>query len=158
MMLVITVVLMLILVAFAVYYSRNTAVEARIAATFASLKEVKESCERAMYEIELDPDTYDEYYFFGRNIQSDGSDVTELQEKCGNVTFSERTYKISDSTEDENKRRLERLEISKIKETYIVDIENKKYYLVDGVKRADGSKAYEYRDLELTYDMLTATK
>lgn len=158
MMLVITVIIMLILVMFAVYYSRNAAVEARIAAAYTSLKEVKEACERAIIEIELDPSTYDEYYFFGRNVQTDGSNLAEIQEKCGGVTLSERSYKISDSTDDENKRRLDNLEISKIKDTFIVDLENKKYYILDGVKKADGNKVYEYREIQLSYDMLTATK
>ena len=98
------------------------------------------------------------YYFFGRNVQTDGSDLIEIQEKCGGVTLSERSYKISDSTDDENKRRLENLEISKINNTFIVDLENKKYYILDGVKKADGNKVYEYREIELSYDMLTATK
>jgi len=162
MMLVITVIIMLILVAFAVFYSRNTAVEATIATAYTSLKEVKNACARALFEIELDPSTYDEYYFFGRSIQLDGSDVADLTERCGGsseVSFSNRTYKISDSTDDENKRRLERLEITQIHNTYIVDLENNKFYLLDGVKRANDTKVYEYRDIELLYtDLLTPTK
>lgn len=162
MMLVITVILMLILVAFAVYYSRNTAVEATIAKEYTSLKEIKEACTRALFEIELDPSTYDEYYFFGKSVFLDGSDVDDLTQRCGGsagVNFSERTYQLSDSTDDENKRRLERLEITQIHNTYIIDLENQKYYLLDGVKRADDTKVYEYRDIELLYsDLLTPTK
>ncbi len=158
-MLVITIVLMIMIASFAVFYSQDVAPEAKLAAAFSSLKEVKDACNRAILEIELDPSTYDEYYFFGNNIRKDGSNVSKLADKCG-VTpeeFSDRTYNISNDDNAENKRRIERLEISSISESYVVDLENEKYYVIGGVKRSNGDVVYEYRDIELMYDMIRAT-
>ena len=125
-MLVITIILMLILASFAIYYSNDVAPEASLAAAFSSLKEIKNACNRAILEIEMDPSTYDEYYFFGDNIQKEGHDVSAVAIKCGAIPsdFSDRTYRISNDGTDANKRRLTNLEISSISDTYIVDLEN----------------------------------
>ena len=165
-MLVITIILMIILASYAVYYSYNIAPEAKLAAAFTSLKEIKNACNRAILEIEMDPSNYDEYYFFGDSIQKEENDtgvsgfVQKLAEKCGVTAddFSERTYLISNDGTDASKRRLVNLEISSISESYIVDLENEKYYILGGVKRANKEYVYEYRDIELMYDMITKTK
>ncbi len=158
-MLVITIVLMIMIASFAVFYSQDVAPEAKLAAAYSSLKEIKNACDRAILEIELDPSTYDEYYFFGNNIKKDGSNVAKLAQKCG-VTqdaFSDRTYNIANDDSADNKRRIDRLEISSISEDYVIDLENEKYYIVGGVKRSNGAIVYEFRDIELMYDMIRAT-
>ena len=158
-MFVITIVLMILIASFAVFYSQDVAPEAKLAAAYSSLKEIRDACNRAILEIELDPSTYDEYYFFGNNIRKDGSNLTKLAERCGVVpdAFSERTYNIANDDTADNKRRIERLEISSISESYVVDLENEKYYIVGGVKRANGEIVFEFRDIELMYDMIRAT-
>lgn len=161
-MLVITVIVLIMLTTFAVYYSQDIAPEARLATAYSSLKEVKTACMEAKSAIELRPDLYDEYDFFGKNIFLDGSDVEDLAKRCGLTSsdeFSkEHTYKISPELDDENKRRIEKLEISSVDRIYICDIENNNYYLVNGVKRKTGSMYYEYKDIQYMYEMLTETK
>ena len=158
-MLVITIVLMIMIASFAVFYSQDIAPEARLASTYSSLKEIKSACDRAILEIELDPSTYDEYYFFGNSIDKDGSNKDKLADKCGVTpeTFSSRTYNIANDDTEDNKRRIERLEISSISESYVVDLENEKYYVVGGVKRSNGDVVYEFKDIELMYDMIRST-
>lgn len=171
-MLVITIIVMIIMTSFAIFYSTNIAPEARIAATFSSLKEVKTACHRALNEIEMDPANLDEYTFFGKNIYQDytSSQIDELRVRCGLTNpeendFSERTYIISGSEEENVRRRVEKLEITNLGNfEFVADLGNDKYYVIDGVERIDdvnpsNSKiAYEYRDIELLYSMLTSTK
>ncbi len=169
-MLVITVVVMLILTSMAVFYSTNIAPEARIAAGFKSIKEVKMTCQRALNEIEMDP-TVDEYYFFGKNIKNTADDgrggltVNNLIFKCGIANLEElgesgdRTYYISGSDNSSIKRRAEKLELTGLGvDSFVVDLANDKYYLVGGVRRDSSSPfVYEYTDIEMLYSMLTAT-
>jgi hypothetical protein len=172
--LVITIIVMLILTSFAVYYSTNIAPEARIAASFQTLKEVKMACQRALNEIEIDP-TLDEYYFFGKNINAtdnenapvgtDGITALNLAFKCGLSSVDEfgnggeRTYYVSGSDDPVIKRRAEKLEMTGLGvDSFVVDLENDKYYIVGGVRRDSSSPfVYEYRDVEMLYSMLTVT-
>jgi Tfp pilus assembly protein PilE len=164
-MLVITIVIMLILTSFAVYYSTNIAPEARIAAAFSSLKEVKTACQRAMNEIELDSENLDEYYFFGKNIYKEGENCQFLLSKCGidsiEGTYEEycqRIYHISGSSNPEMKRRVEKLEITGLGSyEFLVDLERDKYYLLGGTGRNWYDEVYEYSDIERLYSMLTST-
>ena len=161
-MLVITIVLMIMLTGIAIYYSNNIAPEANLAAAYASLSAIKDACNRAMYEIEADPLEYDEYYFFGDSITKKYSsyETAKLAFSCGlysNSDFSNRTYEISDSKDADNRRILKNLEISSISKSYIVDLENEKYYLVDGVRKSDGTKIFELQDMFSAYQMLVET-
>ncbi len=123
-MLIVTIILMIIIASFAVYYSNNIAPEARLAAQYASLKEVKKACNIALQQIELDPDTYDEFYFFGHDIDNDPNyDEKALDQRCGNQFLGGgRKYVISNDGSDECQRRLKNLELSNITETYVVDL------------------------------------
>ena len=165
-MLVIAIVMMLIIVTFAVFNSKNTTPEAKVAASLSSLASIKDACENALGLIELNPEEYDEYYFFGNNIHhkrnSTGSVLSdsekqEYAKECGlgeSYTFNDDTYVIKPAETEEEKRILKNLEIKNISDTYIVDLLNKEYYIVGGVEHADGAKAYEYKDILRTYEML----
>ncbi len=162
-MLVITIILMLILTSIAVYYSSNIAPEARLAAAYTSLGNVKEACTRALTEIDFSSENIDEFYFFGNVYSKKYTTKAErdaLAVRCGlenSEALSERTYEIGTTDDDENRRRVENLELSGISQTYLVDLDNDNYYLVDGVRKADGTKVYEYRDIMASYQMLTRT-
>lgn len=159
-MLVIAVIMMIIIVSFAVFSSKNTTPEAKLAAAYTSLKAVKDASTNALMLIEINPDEYDEYDFFGHNIQFNNSDLelNNIKQDCGIATtgeeFSNRTYKIAPATNDEEKRILEKLDLKGITATYIVDLENNKYYILGGVERVDGGTLYEYREIETSYQML----
>ncbi len=165
-MLVIAIVMMLIIVSFAVFNSQNTTPEAKVASSLSSLASIKDACENALGLIELNPEEYDDYYFFGNNIHNkinsaggllSDSEKQEYAKECGlgeTYTFNDETYVIKPAETDEEKRILKNLEIKNISETYIVDLQNKEYYVVGGVEHADGAKAYEYKDILRSYEML----
>lgn len=164
-MLVIAVIMMIIIVSFAVFNAPKSTEEAKIAKAYTSLKTIKEACENALYYIEINPTEYDEYYFFGGNIQHkitngmiSGIDLGETAIKFGLASesdFSPRTYIIKPASNDEEQRILKNLELKGVEETYIVDLENEKYYVLNGVTRGEESRVYEYKDILLSYEMLT---
>ena len=159
-MLVITIAMMAIIISFSVFSSKNITPEAKLATAYANVKTVKDACDNALTMIELNPNEYDEYYFFGENVQKlmNASNLQLIIEKCGltsTAEISDRTYVINNSDSDANKRMLERLELKGISNTYLVDLENKKYYILNGAERVDGNKVYEYKDILRAYDMLT---
>lgn len=162
-MLVITVLMMAIIVSFAVFSSRNITPESKLAAAYASLKAVKEACDNAQNLIEINPNEYDEYYFFGQNVHElvGESELQTLLGKFGfedfsnpNEVISKRTYLIKNTTSDNDKRILERLELSNVSSTYLVDLENEKYYILNGVERVDDLMIYEYKDIVKEYNIL----
>lgn len=166
-MLIIAIAMMAIIVSFAVFYSKDTTPEAKLASAYSSLKTIKEACDNAQMLIELNPAEYDEYYFFGNNLQykiTNSSELSNLITKCGLTSIddlSERTYIIKPEDGEEEKRVLENLELKGVTNTYIVDLENKKYYLVGGAKRVDSlgnssgdESVYEYKDVIEAYEML----
>ena len=162
-MLVITVLMMAIIVSFAVFSSRNITPESKLAAAYASVKAVKDACDNAVNLIEINPNEYDEYYFFGQNIHElmSESELQELLTKFGfedfsnpNEVISKRTYLIKNTSSDNDKRMLERLELNNVSSTYLVDLENEKYYILNGVERVDDVAIYEYRDILKEYNIL----
>ena len=169
-MLVITIIVLLLLTAFAVFYSTNIAPEARIAAAYNSLKEIRRVCNEAVSSVDLRPDKYEEYDFFGKNIFQDGSNVEDYATRCGLSSSADfgkagetdnnkrRVYKITPENDPEVKRRIQALELSAVSRSYIIDLDNSKYYLVDGIKRKTGELLYEYKDIQGMYEMLTDSK
>ena len=163
MMLIITVIVLIMLTYFAVFYSSNIAPEARIASAYNSMKEIKKACMEAETSIELRPDLYDEYDFFGKTIFEDGSDTEDIAKRCGLTNasaFTPRTYKITPEDDEEVRRRLQALEISNVNRSFIIDLGSgdgigSKYYVVDGVKRKNDEVLYEFKDIEALYEMLT---
>ncbi len=157
-MLVITVIVLLRLTTFAICYSNDIGPEAKLASAYNSLSEIRRACMEAQSSIALKPDEYDIYYFFGKNIHDDGSNVEDIAKRCGLKRvddFGKNTYKITPENDDEVKRRLNRLELSTVNAAYIVDLDNNKYYVVDGIKRKTEDYVYEYREIEQLYDILT---
>lgn len=160
-MLVIAIAMMAIIVSFAVFNSQNTTPEAKLASTYSSLKAIKDSCDNALMLMELDPNAYDEYYFFGNNIQYRITDLTELNKiavNCGlpsSSSFSDRTYIIKPAETEDEKRVLANLELKSVANTYVVDLENENYYIVGGIDLTNGTKAYEYKDIMKSYQLLT---
>lgn len=116
--------------------------------------------------IELNPDEYDEYYFFGNNIHhkrtSDDavlsdSEKQEIAKDCGlgeGYTFNEDTYLIKPAETDEEKKVLENLGLKSVTSAYVVDLLNEQYYIVGGIEHASGEKIYEYKDIVKSYEML----
>lgn len=159
-MLIIAVVMMAIIVSFAVFYSQDTTPEAKLASAYSSLKAVKDACDNAETLMELNPAEYDDYYFFGYNVQHNISDTLELNEyavECGLASyldFSERTFMIKPASNEEEERILKNLELKGVANTYVVDLDNDKYYIVGGTKRADDRVLYEYKDIVRAYEML----
>lgn len=161
-MLIITVVMMAIIVSFAVFYSQNITPEAKLARAYSSIKTVKDACDNAEGFIDLNPDEYDDYFFFGESIHNSLSmnGVSNVAAEFGLSAedFSERTFLIEpiedadDSKEAE--RILENLELKGVVDTYIVDLDNKKYYLVGGIENIEGIKLYEYNEILRGYSML----
>jgi hypothetical protein len=157
MLLVITIILMIILSSYAIYYSENIAPEARLGATYTSLKNVKEACERAVNDIEIGVTDANEFYFFGNNIRLDGSDIEDLAKRCGLESgdqFGTRTYVIGLADTPENQRRVANLEITGLTQDYVVDLDNEKYYVLDGIRKADKTIVYEYKDIKASYQLL----
>ena len=159
-MLIIAVVMMAIIVSFAVFFSQDTTPEAKLASAYSSLKVIKDACDNAETLIELNPAEYDDYYFFGYNIQHNITDAAELNEyatKCGlasSVNFSDRTFIIKPAETDEEERILKNLELKGVSSTYVVDLDNEKYYIVGGAEKVDGEKLYEYKAIIRAYEML----
>jgi hypothetical protein len=164
-MLVITIILMILIASFAVYYSNNIGPEARLAAQYSSLKEVKAACDNAIIQMELDPDNLDEFYFFGHAIDYldkhdeltlDGKKVSydEVMKRCNTNKFSGRTYVIVNDGTNESQLRLSHLELSNVSYNYVVDLDYQKYYLVDGVKDSSNQFVYELSDIEKAYSNL----
>ncbi len=160
MLLVITIILMIMIAFLAVYYSENVAPEARVASAYASLKAIKDTCRSTVI---LYDSNRDEYYFFGNNIKTEHTDaeLEEYAKRCGlngkEDLQGDRVYLIdpfSDRVED--KRRIKNLELSNLSNAFIIDLDNDKYYLIDGVARIDGSNyiSYEYMDIQSMYDMI----
>ena len=164
-MLIIAIVMMLIIVSFAVFNAPKTTTEAKLAEAYTSLKGVKNACESALNLIEINPSEYDEYYFFGHTAQYNidnniinDINLNEAATKFGLASandFSSRTYIIKPAETEEEKRVLENLELKNMSSTYIVDLENEKYYLLDGIERSDGNTLYEYKEILMSYEMLT---
>ena len=135
------------------------AIITKVATAYSSLKTVKDACENAINLTQINPKDYTEYYFFGYNIQTNNDEafVEDIVTKCGLTSvdkISERTYLIKNSNEESDKRILERLELKNITSQYLVDLENKKYYIVNGIERVDGTRVYEYQDLLTAYELL----
>jgi len=159
MLLVVTIILMIMIAFLAVYYSQNIAPEARVASALSSLKSVKDTCHgmQLLYD-----SSKDEYYYFGKTIREGHTtdEVLDFAIRCGLTNandFGERTYLIDPySTKDEDKRRIKNLELSNINNVFIIDLDNDKYYIVDGVSRIDNSsyKSYEYEDIQDMYDLI----
>lgn len=166
-MLVITIVMMAIIVSFAVFSTQNTSDEAKFVSAYSSLKAVKDAVEDAEGLIEINPSLYDDYYFFGNEIKysiKDESEKEQLAKDCGLESidqFGERTFLIGKGETEEEKRILENLELKGISNKYVVDLDNDKYYLVNGIshKKSDDSEEtetlYEYRDMLMVYELLT---
>lgn len=159
-MLIIAVAMIAIVASFAVFYSQNTTPEAKMASAYSSLKTVKDACGNAATLIELNPNEYDDYYFFGNNIQNvytDMSEINELAVKCGldsSLDFSERTYIIKPAETSGEELILKNLELKSITDTYVVDLEKNNYYILEGIKQVDGTILYEYRDIVSAYEIL----
>lgn len=158
-MLIIAVVMMAIIVSFAVFFSQDTTPEAKLASAYSSLKVVKDACDNAETLIEINPAEYDDYYFFGYSIKHNITDTAELEEyaeNCGVTSsdFSERTFIIKPAETDEEERILKNLELKGVSSTYVVDLDNEKYYIVGGAERVDGGELYEYKDIVRAYEML----
>ena len=159
MLLVVTIVLMIIIAFLAVYYSQNITPEARVSAAYSSVSAVKDSCKAAVQFVDVGKE--DEFYFFGRSIQKAYPEkVDEYATRCGLSSasdFSDRTYLIDPfSTKEEDKRRIQNLELSNLNAIFIADLDNDKYYLVDGVSRSDDETTikYEYFEIQSLYDMI----
>ena len=161
-MLIITVIMMAIIVSFAVFYSQNITPEAKLASAYSSIKTVKDACDNAEGFIDLNPDEYDDYFFFGKSIHNSLS-VNEVANAAaefglGAEDFSARTFVIEPtegaSEPKEAQRILENLELKGVTNTYIVDLDNKKYYLVGGIENIEGIKLYEYSEILKGYSML----
>ena len=157
MLLVVTIILMIIIAFLAVFYSQNVAPEARIASAYSSLNTVRETCKGITL---LYNSTNDEYYYFGKNIKLEHTDseVADYAERCGVSSFDgDRVYLINPfSDKEEDKRRIKNLELSNLSEEFIVDLDNDKYYIVDGVSRNNSTNdvKYEYKDIKVLYDMV----
>lgn len=164
-MLIIAIVMMIIIVSFAVFNAQNSTEEAKFARAYSSLKAIKEACENATYLIEINPEEYDEQYFFGNNLKYNidnnilqGITMSKIVTECGltsETELSESTYLIKNAETDEEKRVLRNLELKGLEDVYVVDLENEKYYLLGGVSREDDTTYYEFRDIMLSYEMLT---
>lgn len=164
-MLIVAILMMLIIVTLAVFYSRNTTPEAKFASDYYSLTSVKNACEDAKMLIEINPNKYDEYYFFGNNIYNKKSgdvlltdaDRSNIAKECGldeTYEFNDETYVIYPAISEEDERILENLELKGITKTYIVDLQNTEYYVLGGIKHSSGDKVYEYKDVVSSYEML----
>ena len=158
MLLVVTIIMMIIIAFLAVFYSQNVTPEARISAAYSSLSAVKDACVGAVQFTNVGQE--DEYHFFGKTIWKEHSgEVWKYAERCGLSSESElgeRTYLIDPySDREEDKRRIVNLELSNLKYEFIVDLDNEKYYILDGVSRLeDDEKKYEYYDIQSLYDMI----
>jgi len=159
-MLVIAVAMIAIVASFAVYYAQNTTPEAKMASGYASLKVVKDACDNAVTLIELNPNEYYEEYFFGKNVHEKYNDLAQLNElavNCGlssSLDFSQRTYEIKPPETSEEEVIIKNLELKSIQDTYIVDLEKDKYYVLKGIEFMDGNIIYEYRDVVSAYQIL----
>lgn len=149
--LVITIVVMLIIASFAVFQGGNVTTEATIVKEYESIKEVKKAVEQTVLLIEMNPETYIERELFG--IALDEAEKQSYYKRVGLTLaddLSDRAYIITKA--NQKNFELEKIPDGKI---YIVDLDNEKYYLVDGIQREDSKKAYEYKDILRMYNTLT---
>ena len=161
MLLAVTIVLMIIIAYLAVYYSENVAPEARLASAYASLKAVKESCEQKEL---LFTSEKDEYYYFGKSMhtQLTTQEFSDYSQRCGiydtDTLYGDRVYLINPfSNSEDDKRRIKNLELSNLNCEVVVDLDNDKYYLVDGISRVDwGYTGYEFAEIQSMYTMINS--
>ena len=143
--LVIVIIIMLILASFALLSSDEVTTEARIARDYESLKKVKEAVEHSVNLMEINPKEYVEAELFVTKFNS--SDYSRIG-LLSSLELSNRVYEI-------NMANQEKLDLENITEerTYVVDLDNKKYYILDGISREDGEKVYEYLDVLRLYNL-----
>lgn len=145
--LVVVIIILIILASMAVFSSSSLLKESRLERDYESLKSIKEATKSALTLIEINPDEYNEEDMFGNRI-----DAEAYYSRIGLDSpddLSSRSYMIDESNQ-------EALNLENITEErqYIVDLENEKYYVVDGVEREKGQRVYEYVDILKLYDVL----
>lgn len=152
--LVITIIIIVILTSFAVFQGSNVTTEATIAKEYESIKEIKKAVEQTLQMIEINPDAYKEREIFG--VALSNSDKQKYYARIGLASANElsnRTYVIT--MENQEKFELEKISEEQI---YIVDLDNEKYYILDGVQRDGRDIVYEYTDILKMYNMLSSKK
>lgn len=130
--------------------SDDVTVEARIAREYESIKSVKTAVDEAVNLIDMNPDVYKEQEMFGEKL---GTEKEDYYKKIGLSSASE----LSDRTYLINEENQEKLSIESMTEdkSYIVDLDNEKYYVVDGVRRTtEDEKVYEYMDILKLYNLV----
>ena len=186
-MLIITIIVLLLLTSLAIFYSNNIAPESQIAVAYSNLREIKRACEEAKFSIEINPDVHNKYDYFGKTIyeqkdkNGDPLDIADIKQRCGlnpadpTDGFSNTdgdVYLIAPLTEDNEdgdiSRRLKALGLSRITNSYIVDLDHDDYYVLGGVKRKsyeylsgdniNNTTLYEYREIQKLYEMLTKSE
>lgn len=148
--LIIVIILLLILASLSILLSDDVTVEARIAREYESIKSVKTAVDEAINLIDMNPEIYKENEMFGQRL---GEKKEEYYQKIGLTSpdeLSDRVYLINEDNQ-------EKLSIENMTEekSYIVDLDNKKYYVIDGVRRTSkDEKVYEYVDIVKLYNLV----
>lgn len=148
--LVVLIIVLLIIVSFAIFSVDNITDESIIAREYESLKEVKIGVDQTLNLIEMNPEKYKEEEKFVDNISGKKDEYYSRIGLDSASELSDRSYLINSENQD-------KLEINKILEerSYVVDLENEKYYIVDGVQRKGKERIYEYSDISREFNLLS---
>ena len=138
---IVTMVIVIIIASFAIWYSKNTSTEAKLTRLYNEITTVKEACNDAIVINELNPMEYPISKLFTKKWTSEP--LSEFGIDAGADTDD--LYVITPDNSDS-------LELEKIKNTYIYDIKNDKLYIQGGFSRiGQDIVEYEYTDIMRLY-------
>lgn len=138
---IVTMVIVIIIASFAIWYSKNTSTEAKLTRLYNEITTVKEACNDAIVINELNPTEYPISKLFTKKWTSEP--LSEFGIDAGADTDD--LYVITPDNADG-------LELEKIKNTYIYDMKNDKLYIQGGFSRIDQDTVeYEYTDIVRLY-------
>ena len=138
---IVTMVIVIIIASFAIWYSKNTSTEAKLTRLYNEITTVKEACNDARVINELNPTEYPISKLFTKKWTSEP--LSEFGVDAGADTDD--LYVITPDNADG-------LELEKIKNTYIYDMKNDKLYIQGGFSRIDQDTVeYEYTDIVRLY-------
>lgn len=138
---IVTMIIVIIIASFAIWYSKNTSTEAKLTRLYNEISTVREACNDAIVINELNPTEYPLSKLFTKKWTSEP--LSEFG--IGSEVDTDNLYVITPDNADG-------LELEKIKNTYIYDMKNDKLYIQGGFSRIDQDVVeYEYTDIERLY-------
>lgn len=140
---VITIIVMMIILSASVFYGVNTTREAKIAATYSEIKDIESAIKEAEVreKIKILDNSISIYGEYEAPKVDNSSYELQLGEKSGDFYFLDFTSsrKLSNA-----------LDIERVKNNYLLEIENLNIYMVDGLE-INGAVLYDAKEIAKFY-------